>query len=357
MAMLERTNDAGHSPAPGYHNGVKETAASKPSFSTQEIERAKSSADLVALIGKRVSLTREGDEWRGLCPFHIEKTPSFSVVPKKGFYHCFGCGAHGDALTWMTQMQNMSFRQAVETSLQRPVTRPVSQQRIIRTTMTSAGPAIPANDYERQRKLNLAARLWNESRTVIGTLAERYLFTRGLVFETEAPASLRFHPNLLHEPSRQYLPALVSAVHDASGQFTGIHRTYLAPDGSSKAVLPEGSGGAKRMLGNCFGSHIHIAEPSANRIAIAEGIETALSIMQACPDYGVWAAMSLGNMKALIPKTINEIVLCADSDNKDPRMAERILREAAEEHIGRGHTVLIARPPNGMDFNDLLLSD
>jgi DNA primase len=97
--MLERTNVAGHSPALGYNTVVKDTSAPKPSFSTQEIEKAKASADLVGLIGKRVTLTREGEEWRGLCPFHIEKTPSFSVVPKKGFYHCFGCGAHGDALT------------------------------------------------------------------------------------------------------------------------------------------------------------------------------------------------------------------------------------------------------------------
>ena len=226
--MLERTNDVGHTLASSYRSGLQ-TSVSKPSFSTQEIEQAKASHDLVSLIGARVKLTREGQEWRGLCPFHNENTPSFSVVPLKGFYHCFGCGAHGDALTWLMHTQSISFRQAVETSLQRPVTRPVGQHKVI-----------------------------------------------------------------------------------------------------------------------------HMTQPQGNRLAIAEGIETALSIMQACPDYGVWSAMSLGNMKAPVPKSVTEIVLCADGDNKDPRMADRILREAADEHIARGHTVLIAHPPQGMDFNDLL---
>jgi predicted nucleic acid-binding Zn ribbon protein len=72
--------------------------AKQPSFTFKDIEQAKANQDLVRLIGQRIPLTREGHEWRGLCPFHIEKTPSFSVVPQKGFYHCFGCGAHGDVV-------------------------------------------------------------------------------------------------------------------------------------------------------------------------------------------------------------------------------------------------------------------
>jgi phage/plasmid primase-like uncharacterized protein len=350
--MNERMTNAGGGSASGLTNTTQQTTVVRPTFSIQEIDKAKANQDLVKLIGARIPLTREGQEWRGLCPFHIEKTPSFSVVPQKGFYHCFGCGAHGDALTWMMQMENKSFREAVETGLQRPVTRPINQLRVIRTAMTSAGPAKPPNDYEKQRKLNLAARIWNESRPAIGTLVERYLFTRCLVYENDMPNVLRFHPSLIHEPTRQYFPVMVAAVHNANGEFTGIHRTYLAPDGSGKATVTEG--GVKRMLGDCFGAHVQFTPPQNNKLAIAEGIETALSIMQSCPDYGVWSAMSLGNLKAPVPKTVGEIVICADGDNKDPRMAERILREAADDHINRGHTVLVARPPQGMDFNDLL---
>src|ERR1700722_10761342 len=168
--MTERINSAGATSASRVTVNSKETAAIEPSFTFKEIEQAKSNQDLVRLIGQRIPLTREGHEWRGLCPFHIEKTPSFTVAPQKGFYHCFGCGAHGDALSWMMKMQSMTFRQAMEASLQRPVTRPINQLRTIRKAMTEAGPAKAANDYERQRKLNLAARLWNESQPALGTL-------------------------------------------------------------------------------------------------------------------------------------------------------------------------------------------
>ena len=53
---------------------------------------------LVSLVGQHVLLKKRGKTYSGLCPFHNEKTPSFHVDPLKGFYHCFGCGAHGDAI-------------------------------------------------------------------------------------------------------------------------------------------------------------------------------------------------------------------------------------------------------------------
>ena len=54
--------------------------------------------DVVEVIGNRIEIKKAGKEYKGLCPFHTEKTPSFTVSPDKGFYHCFGCGAHGTAL-------------------------------------------------------------------------------------------------------------------------------------------------------------------------------------------------------------------------------------------------------------------
>jgi|GEM_PF-683950 len=69
-------------------------------------------ADLVAIIGARIALTRQGGEWLGLCPFHTEKTPSFTVNPAKGFYHCFGCGAHGDVIHFIQDFHRLDFRAA-----------------------------------------------------------------------------------------------------------------------------------------------------------------------------------------------------------------------------------------------------
>src|SRR5512138_3935549 len=66
------------------------------------------------VVGKRVKLVKKGREHSGLCPFHNEKTPSFTVNDDKGFYHCFGCGAHGDAIRFLTDQRGMPFMDAVK---------------------------------------------------------------------------------------------------------------------------------------------------------------------------------------------------------------------------------------------------
>jgi DNA primase len=71
-------------------------------------------ADVVEIVGRRVQLKKAGKEFKACCPFHEEKTPSFSVVPSKGFYHCFGCGAHGNALDFLMAYEHMEFVDAVE---------------------------------------------------------------------------------------------------------------------------------------------------------------------------------------------------------------------------------------------------
>ncbi len=70
--------------------------------------------DIVEVIRPRVDLKRAGREWKGCCPFHNEKTPSFHVVPHKQFYHCFGCGAHGHALRFVMDFDRVDFPEAVE---------------------------------------------------------------------------------------------------------------------------------------------------------------------------------------------------------------------------------------------------
>ncbi len=71
-------------------------------------------ADIVEVVGARVTLKRAGSNYKGLCPFHGEKTPSFTVSPSKGFYHCFGCSAHGTAIGFLMAYDNLEFPEAVE---------------------------------------------------------------------------------------------------------------------------------------------------------------------------------------------------------------------------------------------------
>lgn len=79
------------------------------------VERVREATDLLSLVGQAVKLRKQGSAHVGLCPFHAERSPSFQVVANRGFYHCFGCGKHGDAFTWLMEREGMTFPEALET--------------------------------------------------------------------------------------------------------------------------------------------------------------------------------------------------------------------------------------------------
>jgi len=83
-------------------------------FDEHFLEEVRTATDIVELISPYVKLKKKGKNWFGLCPFHNEKTPSFSVNRERGMYYCFGCGAGGNAITFLTEREGMSFPQAVE---------------------------------------------------------------------------------------------------------------------------------------------------------------------------------------------------------------------------------------------------
>jgi DNA primase len=129
------------------------------------------------LVGRRVRLTRRGRELGGLCPFHNEKTPSFYVVEDKGFFHCFGCGAHGDAIGFVMRADNLDFIEAVErlageAGLAVPQQTPQDRERAQRQKTLLEALAAAADFYERQ--------LWSPA----AGRAREYLDRRGLDEET-----------------------------------------------------------------------------------------------------------------------------------------------------------------------------
>lgn len=83
------------------------------SLSSAFLDQLRTRTSLSALIGARIKITKAGREYKACCPFHGEKTPSFTINDDKGFYHCFGCGAHGDAIGWLVDHENMAFMDAV----------------------------------------------------------------------------------------------------------------------------------------------------------------------------------------------------------------------------------------------------
>ena len=83
-------------------------------FPPQFLDELRARVPVTSVVGRRLKLTRKGRESQGLCPFHNEKTPSFTVNDDKGFFHCFGCGAHGDAIGFEMRIGHLSFTEAVE---------------------------------------------------------------------------------------------------------------------------------------------------------------------------------------------------------------------------------------------------
>ena len=83
-------------------------------FNKASLENLRQRVDLAEVLGSYVELKRTGSSFKGLCPFHDEKTPSFLIHKGDTHYHCFGCGAHGDAIHFLMAHQKMSFSEAVE---------------------------------------------------------------------------------------------------------------------------------------------------------------------------------------------------------------------------------------------------
>ena len=80
----------------------------------EDIARVRAASDFVAVAAEHIALKRVGRNYSGLCPFHSEKSPSFSINPEKGVYFCYGCGAKGDVITFVRDLERLDFAAAVE---------------------------------------------------------------------------------------------------------------------------------------------------------------------------------------------------------------------------------------------------
>lgn len=84
-------------------------------YSDELVDEIRNSNDIVDVISQYVVLKRSGRNFFGLCPFHREKSPSFSVSPDKQIFHCFGCGAGGDVIHFVSKIENLNYKEAIET--------------------------------------------------------------------------------------------------------------------------------------------------------------------------------------------------------------------------------------------------
>ena len=162
------------------------------------------------------------------------------------------------------------------------------------------------------------------------------------------PLSLRFHPGLKH-PTGESWPTMVALIiRGRDDEPIGVHRTILARDGRGKApVTPQ-----KMMLGRCRGGAVRLAD-AGDQLMVSEGIENALAVMQVT-SKPAWAALSTSGLMNLdLPVATTDITILADGDDA----GEKAAATASQRWKAQGRHVRVARPPPGLDFNDMLASD
>src|SRR5712671_512176 len=160
------------------------------SISDEKLQELRDRVDLVAVVQRRVPLKKSGHDWKGLCPFHGEKTSSFYVVPDKKMFHCFGCGVSGDAIKFVMQTEGRSFRDAVEqlaneAGVDLTPPDPEEARRSARRAALAEVNEKACTFYERV--------LWEHPK---GEIAREHLRKRGITEDTARAWRLGYSPNL-----------------------------------------------------------------------------------------------------------------------------------------------------------------
>jgi hypothetical protein len=276
---------------------------------------------------------KAGGGWAARCPAHDDREPSLSVRDADHGKILVRCHAGCDQARVIAALRARGLWKGSDHL----------RGRLIRSGSSWVGRGRP--DREGAERTDAALRLWRAATGAAGTPVRIYLRSRGITIAV--PSTLRFHPRLKH-PSGGRWPAMVALVTRGPDDAPlAIHRTFLARDGAGKAPVTP----SKMMLGPCRGGAVRLAPLDSGMLMAGEGIETCLAAMQAT-GHPAWAALSTSGLRALdLPVEARDVVLLADGDEP----GEAAARAAALRWRREGRTVRLARPPRGLDFNDMLL--
>ncbi|MPT22330.1 MAG: DNA primase [Starkeya sp.] len=193
--------------------------------------------------------------------------------------------------------------------------------------------------------IEAAQRLFAMSRPIAGTLAQTYLRRRGITL-LHGAGNLRFHPRCYYKPDdgpTETLPAMIAAVTDLTGRITGVHRTWLAPDGSDKAPVDT----PRKAMGDLLGSAVRIGVPDSV-MAAGEGIETMLSLRQVLPSMAMAPALSASHLAGILfPPVLRRLYIVRDNDP-----AGDAARDTLIERANAGGIEAIPLSPALGDFNE-----
>ncbi len=345
------------------------------SLTPQWLDELRARTSLSALIGRSIKVTKAGREYKACCPFHNEKTPSFTINDEKGFYHCFGCGAHGDAIRWMTDQRGLSFMDAVK------------------ELADAAGMQVPAADPKAAAKAERANTLYDVMKAaqewfvaqfqgLEGAEARAYCERRGLKPETIKTFGIGFAPDsrgklkeaIKHfgddklveagllisvedkEPYDRFRGRLMIPIRDPRGRVIAFGGRILGAGEPKYLNSPDTPLFDKgRTLYNL--DKASAASRASGRVIVVEGYMDAIALAQAgfgeavAPLGTALTEQQITMLWRMVPKPL----LCFDGDAAGQKAAFR----AAQRALGGlkpGHSLEFVTLPEGQDPDDLVRS-
>ncbi|PKM17579.1 MAG: DNA primase [Gammaproteobacteria bacterium HGW-Gammaproteobacteria-15] len=184
----------------------------------QFIDELLARTDIVELIDQRVPLKKAGRNYAACCPFHSEKSPSFTVSPDKQFYHCFGCGAHGNAISFMMEFEQLEFVEAIEELAQQHHLEVPREQGAVKNR-----PAAQADDYHLMQQAAEFYQQQLQSHPNAG-MVQQYVAKRGLSAKTLADFAIGYAPDGWDNLLKRLSPSNHKALRDQLFELRLINR-------------------------------------------------------------------------------------------------------------------------------------
>ncbi|MFR6599064.1 MAG: DNA primase [Finegoldia magna] len=332
-----------------------------------KIDEIKSVADIVSVIGDYVELKRAGSNYVGLCPFHNEKTPSFSVSPSKGIFHCFGCGVGGDVISFIMQKEGLSYPEA------------------IKFLADKLGILVETNEvnkekYEHRKKLfeiNNEAKLFYYKNLLINDMPKDYIKKRNLnnnlinkfiIGYADGKNSLYRHllqkgyqkddiieVGLINQDEKgnvydKFRNRLMFPIIDIRGNVIGFGGRALADSRAKYMNSPQSLAYDKSK--NVYGVSNLKNSTKVGKIILVEGYMDVISLTNYGFDYAIASlGTSLTHDQAkLIKRYCKNIYICYDGDSAGQNATSRAIEIFKEQDISP-NTIVI---PDNMDPDDYI---
>jgi len=348
-------------------------------ISPDSLERVKQTADIVEVVSAHTDLRRQGARWVGLCPFHEERTPSFSVDPQEKLYHCFGCGVGGDTIKFVEEKEGLSFTDAVEL---------LADRYGVELEREKEDPRAEARRAQRRRLEELldrtagfySAYLWDSDEAA---KARAYLGERGLGEEVLRAFGVGYAPSAwdqvllrgqragfnvdelrgvgLVQRGRgggeydRFRSRIIFPIKDRRGRSLGFGGRAMRSDQGAKYVNTAETDffHKSHMLYGIDRAKAAIAK--AGRALVVEGYTDVLALHQAGFEeaVGVMGTAITEEQVATLSGMVEEVVLALDADSAGQEAMLRAQRVAA----GRKMRILVAAMPAGEDPADMMAAE